>query len=69
MKDFENVEKYAVYQDFNVGDHDNGYILTIGQYDGTAGYCLVTNFVIKIACPSGLVWGKIINATQYFLYK
>ena len=37
MEDFENTTKYAVYQNFSVGDRDSGYRLTLGAYSGDAG--------------------------------
>ena len=37
MKDFGNVTKYALYQDFSVADGNDGYRLSIGAYSGTAG--------------------------------
>ena len=37
MEDFENVTKFAVYQDFSISNGNDGYRLGIGAYTGTAG--------------------------------
>ena len=38
MSDFRNQRRYAYYRIFSVGNKASGYRLTIGEYEGNAGY-------------------------------
>ena len=39
LKDWENSTRYAVYQNFSVGDEASNFRLTVGGYSGNAGCC------------------------------
>ncbi|XP_037687151.1 fibrinogen-like protein 1 [Choloepus didactylus] len=44
LADFENNSRHAQYKNFKVGDEKSAYVLTIGEYSGTAGDSFAGNF-------------------------
>jgi hypothetical protein len=43
---FDDEEAYALYSTFQIGNESNKYQITVSGYSGTAGMCLLRNFMI-----------------------
>ncbi len=49
MGSFQGETRFAQYDTFVVGNKRNGYRLTLGGYNGTAGSCLVSDLLLKVS--------------------
>lgn len=46
MVDKNNNKKYAVYQNFSIGDAASKYTLSVGDYEGNAGKTVLTSITL-----------------------